>query len=168
MIHRVPAYLRQMQGYEPIEPIDVLARELGLPEEQIAKLDGNENPYGPSPKVIKALCDFRYYHIYSDPEQREVREAIGKHIGLVPQHIVAGSGADELLDIIGRMFIASGTPVVSAPPTFGMYSFIAGLYGTNFAFLPGADWHFGFYAMLASLGVLAAGMLYHFRRKKWI
>lgn len=139
IIQRVPAYLRQMQGYEPIEPIDVLAKELGLPEDQIAKLDGNENPYGPSPKVIEALCDFRYYHIYSDPEQREVREAIGKHIGVSPELVVAGSGADELLDILGRMFIASATPVISAPPTFGMYSFIAGLYGGVFTPVPRRD-----------------------------
>ncbi len=121
-----------MAAYEPIEPIDVLARELGIPEDQIAKLDGNENPYGPSPRALAALCSYPYYHIYSDPVQRDVRAAISRLLHLPPEHIVLGSGADELLDIIGRMFVTPGSRVISAPPTFGMYSFIANLGGGEF------------------------------------
>ncbi len=73
-----------MPGYEPIVPVDVLARRLGIPEERIVKLDGNESPYGPSPKVIEALSRFRYYHIYPDPDQRQVREAIADYAGVAP------------------------------------------------------------------------------------
>jgi hypothetical protein len=47
--------LLAMEGYEPIEPIDVLAEELGIPPERVVKLDGNENPYGPSPRALAAL-----------------------------------------------------------------------------------------------------------------
>ena len=70
----VQPHILEMLGYEPIEPVNVLAERIGIPADQIAKLDGNENPYGPSPKVREALARFPHYHIYPDPEQRQVRE----------------------------------------------------------------------------------------------
>ena len=113
--------LAAMPGYEPIEPVDVVARELGIPEEQVVKLDGNETPYGPSPRVAEALARFPYYHIYPDPQQRRVREAIADYLGADPQQVVVGSGSDELLDLVARLFLSPGDAVVNAPPTFGMY-----------------------------------------------
>ena len=120
-----------MPGYEPIEPVDVVARRLGIPEDQVVKLDGNENPYGPSPRVAEALARFPYYHIYPDPEQRRVRQAIAGYVGVDPEQIVAGSGADELLDLVARLFLSPGDAVVNAPPTFGMYPFLARLYSAR-------------------------------------
>jgi len=132
ILSAVPSRFLEMPGYEPIEPIDVLALELGIPEEQVLKLDGNENPFGSSPVVARALAAFPYYHIYTDPEQRILRRAIAQYIKVDAAGVVCGAGADDLLDIIGRMFIREGTKVVSCPPTFGMYTFIASLYGGRF------------------------------------
>ena len=132
ILDALPSRFLEMPGYEPIEPIDVLASELGIPEEQVIKLDGNENPFGPSPKVARALERFPYYHIYTDPEQRTLRRAIAQYIKVDAATVVCGAGADDLLDIIGRMFIREGANVVSCPPTFGMYTFIASLYGGRF------------------------------------
>jgi histidinol-phosphate aminotransferase len=67
-----------MPEYEPVGPLDVLAERLGIPADRILKLDGNENPYGPSPKVREALARFPHYHIYPDPEQVRVREAVAE------------------------------------------------------------------------------------------
>src|SRR3972149_11703139 len=79
-----------MLGYEPIEPSDVLAERLGIPADQVAKLDGNENPYGPSPRVAEALARFDGYHRYPDPQQRRLRAALAEYAGVGPEHIVAG------------------------------------------------------------------------------
>ena len=117
--------LVEMPGYEPIVPVDVLARRLGIPEERIVKLDGNESPYGPSPRVVEALARFPYYHIYPDPEQRQVREAVARYAGVDVESVVVGSGSDELLDLTGRLFLSPGDAVVNATPTFGMYEFVA-------------------------------------------
>jgi len=114
-----------MPGYEPVEPIDVVARRLGLPEDQIAKLDGNENPYGPSPKVLAALASYAYYHIYPDPAQRRVREAVARYAGVSPEQVILGNGSDELLALVCTMFVSPGDAVVNVPPTFGMYEFLA-------------------------------------------
>jgi histidinol-phosphate aminotransferase len=101
----------------------VLSEQTKIPVEGIIKLDGNENPYGCSPKVKHALATYPYYHIYPDPEQRELREALAEYVGLAASYIVAGSGSDELIDLILRLFIEPGDKVINCVPTFGMYPF---------------------------------------------
>jgi len=123
--------LVDMPGYEPVEPIDVVAQRLGVRPEEIVKLDGNENPYGPSPKVAEALAAFRFYHIYPDPAQTRVREAVAEYIGAPPGQLVFGSGSDELLNLCAQLFLMAGEPVVTAPPTFGMYEFLGQVYGAR-------------------------------------
>jgi histidinol-phosphate aminotransferase len=112
-----------MLGYEPIEPAELLAERLGVPAAQVAKLDGNENPYGPSPRVIEALAGFDGYHRYPDPQQRALREALAEYTGVGAEHIVAGHGSDELIDLLLRAILEPGDLVIDCPPTFGMYGF---------------------------------------------
>jgi histidinol-phosphate aminotransferase len=121
--------LLAMEGYEPIEPIDVLAEALGIPPERVVKLDGNENPYGPSPRALAALADARSYHIYPDPLQRKVRRALGAYLGVDEELIVAGAGSDELIDLVLRATLSPGDGVVNCVPTFGMYSFSTSVCG---------------------------------------
>ncbi|MGQ9625565.1 MAG: histidinol-phosphate transaminase [Anaerolineae bacterium] len=118
-----------MESYTPILPFEVLSARLGRPPEEIIKLDANENPYGPSPKVLKALADGRYYHIYPDPDSNALRQALSQYLGVDKESILAGSGADELIDLIMRLFVRPGDAVLYCPPTFGMYSFDAGING---------------------------------------
>jgi len=117
--------IADMEGYTPVIPFDVLSRKLGRRPEEIIKLDANENPYGPSPKVIEALARQSYYHIYPDPGQQALREALSRYIGISAANIMVGHGADELIDLIMRAFIEPGDVVIDCPPTFGMYRFDA-------------------------------------------
>ena len=131
--------LLAMEGYEPIEPTDELAEALGIPPERVVKLDGNENPYGPSPRALAALADARSYHIYPDPQQRKVRRALAAYLGVAEELVVAGSGSDELIDLILRATLSppaqggsasgGGEGVIDCPPTFGMYSFSTSVCG---------------------------------------
>ena len=121
--------IADMAPYTPIVPFDVLSQRLGIPAEDIIKLDANENPYGPSPRVYEALADETYYHIYPDPDSSSLRQALSQYTGVEATHIVAGHGADELIDLIIRLFIAHGDAVVNCPPTFGMYRFDTELNG---------------------------------------
>ncbi|MEE8370002.1 MAG: histidinol-phosphate transaminase [Dehalococcoidia bacterium] len=142
-----------MAGYEPIEPVDAVAARLGIPEEQIVKLDGNENPYGPSPAVAEALARFPYYHIYPDPEQRRLRSAIAGYVGVDEEQIVAGSGSDEPLDLVARLFLSPGDVMLNAPPSFGMYPFLARLYGARLLEVPRLeDFRLDLPALEAALG----------------
>ena len=119
----------KMRPYEPIVPPEVLAERAGIPMSEVIKLDGNENPYGCSPRVGRALAKYPYFNIYPDPEQREVRAALSKYVGMDTKYILAGAGSDELIDLILRLFLEPGDGVVNCPPTFGMYPFCTDVCG---------------------------------------
>jgi histidinol-phosphate aminotransferase len=128
--------LLRMAGYEPIEPVEVLAQRLGLPAERIVKLDGNENLYGPSPKALAAIAAQAGYNIYPDPDQRRVREALSEYAGVPPEHIVAGAGSDELIDLVARALLSAGDRVIDLVPTFGMYAFTTAVCGGEYVPVP--------------------------------
>ena len=90
-------HLNDLPPYGTMESVVAVARELGLDVDKVSKLDGNENPYGASPKVAAALAGFSDYHVYPDAGQAAVREAVGRYVGAEPEQIVLGSGADEML-----------------------------------------------------------------------
>ncbi|MCY3742410.1 MAG: histidinol-phosphate transaminase [Candidatus Poribacteria bacterium] len=121
--------IADMAPYTPIVPFDVLSQRLGIPAGDIIKLDANENPYGPSARVYQALANETYYHIYPDPDSSSLRQALSQYIGVDATHIVAGHGADELIDLVIRLFVAHSDVVVNCPPTFGMYRFDTELNG---------------------------------------
>jgi len=116
-----------METYIPILPFDVLSKQLDCPPEEIVKLDANENPYGPSPRIYEALASEHYYHIYPDPANDLLRDALSRFLSIDKSNIIAAHGADELIDLIMRLFIQPGDAVIDCPPTFGMYSFDTGL-----------------------------------------
>ncbi len=109
-----------MRDYTPIKPIEILSQQT---EGRIIKLDGNENPYGCSPKVYQALANYPYYHIYPDPEQRKLKQALEKYTGLNQENIICGNGSDELIDLILRLFLQPRDKAINCSPTFGMYPF---------------------------------------------
>jgi len=119
----IKANLLNMKAYSSIEPFDVISERIGIPVEGIIKLDGNENPYGCSPRVQHALSTYPYYHIYPDPEQRQLRRSLEEYTGISAECIVVGMGSDELIDLILRLFIVPGDKVINCVPTFGMYPF---------------------------------------------
>ena len=116
-------HLEQLPPYTPIEPFEVLSARYGRSPEQIIKLDANENPYGMAPAARKALATLQFPHIYPDPESRALRQALSGFTGVPASHILVGAGADELIDLLMRIFIEPGDRVLTCPPTFGMYAF---------------------------------------------
>jgi histidinol-phosphate aminotransferase len=124
-------HVHRMRAYDPILPFEVLSRQLGMSHENIVKLDANENPYGPLPIVAEELARLPYVHIYPDPESRELRQALAGYHALPVENILAGAGADELIDLIMRLFLDPGDTMVDCPPTFGMYAFDAGIAGAR-------------------------------------
>jgi histidinol-phosphate aminotransferase len=124
---KIRDHLDSLPPYIPIEPFDVLSARLGHDPSQIIKLDANENPYGPLPAVGKALGELEFPHIYPDPESRALRAALSEFTGVAEEFLMAGAGADELIDLLMRVLLEPDDCVLSCPPTFGMYSFDAEL-----------------------------------------
>ncbi|MCE2463285.1 MAG: aminotransferase class I/II-fold pyridoxal phosphate-dependent enzyme [Dehalococcoidia bacterium] len=115
-------HIRGLEIYQGVDPMEVLAQKAGIPPHKIIKLNGNENPYGPSPGVMAALGSYKLYNLYPDPEQRQLRNALSEYLGVEPECIVAGNGSDEIIDLILRMFLGLGDVTIDHTPTFGMYS----------------------------------------------
>ncbi len=124
---KIRKHLESLPAYTPIEPFEVLSARIGRSPDQIVKLDANENPYGPLSVVRAALGKMEFPHIYPDPESRALRISIAKFTGVDEEYLLAGQGADELIDLLMRVFLDPNDCILSCPPTFGMYSFDAEL-----------------------------------------
>jgi hypothetical protein len=74
-------------------------------------------------RVTAALADLAYTHIYPDPEARALRAGLAAFTGVPPEHLLAGAGADELIDLLLRVLLEPNDVVLNFPPTFGMYAF---------------------------------------------
>ncbi|MFN0093435.1 MAG: histidinol-phosphate transaminase [Dehalococcoidia bacterium] len=122
-----------LEPYVPVKPLDVLAAEIGVPIGQLVKLDANENLYGPIPAIREAVAEADL-HIYPDPGQTALREAIAAYAGVRPEQVVAGQGADDLIDIILRL--TQPRAVIDCPPTFGMYRFLGKINGAAIEEVP--------------------------------
>jgi histidinol-phosphate aminotransferase len=120
-------HLESLPPYVPIEPFEILSTRIGRSPDQIVKLDANENPYGILPAVREALAKMDFPHIYPDPESRVLRKSLAQFTGVDEEYLLAGSGADELLDLLMRVILEPNDCILSCPPTFGMYPFDAEL-----------------------------------------
>ena len=121
------AMSKTMAPYSPIEPPDQIAKRLGISEDQIVKLDANENPYGTLPEAQAAVAKAQYGHIYPDPAQAQLKEAIARYAGVEPAQVIAGTGADELIDLVCRLVLEPGDQVLGFSPSFGYYGHVVAL-----------------------------------------
>jgi len=128
--------LAQLEPYPAPQPLDDFARALGVSPRDVAKLDQNENPYGPSPRVAEALTRFDWYHVYPDPEHRVLRERLATYAGVSTESVVVGNGSDELIELLFRLFVEPGDRIVSASPTFGYYATAAQVAGAEYVTVP--------------------------------
>lgn len=123
--NKIRQHILNLEPYEPIIPLDVLSKKLGMPIETLVKLDANENPYGMPTKAKERLADLAYGHIYPDPESRQLREKLSQVFEMPVENILAGAGADELIDLVVRLTMDPGDTLINCPPTFGFYDAVA-------------------------------------------
>ena len=105
---------------------------------QYIKLNTNESPFPPSPKVVKALsrAQVMKLNLYSDPTCGALHEAVAKFYGLQKENVLAGNGSDELLGFALRAFCGRGKPLAHADITYGFYKVWAALYGLETKVIP--------------------------------
>jgi histidinol-phosphate aminotransferase len=115
-------YLEALEPYEPPD-LEAAATSAGLQVEQLIRLNANESPFGPSPHVAQALADYPEYGFY--PDYRPLRQAVARYAGVALEQVVLGNGADELIDLLIRLFVEPGQAIVTCSPTFDMYRFSA-------------------------------------------
>ena len=122
--------LRAVTPYEAGKSLEVIQKEMGLAS--LRRLSANENPLGPSPKVVEALRkEAERAHLYPDGGSTALREAIGRRLGISPQWIMAGNGGDEIISMIARATFEPGDEILMPHPSFEPYSIEARLSGAT-------------------------------------
>ena len=116
-------YLRknidEMAGYTP--------GEQPAEGDRIVKLNTNENPYPPSPRVVQALRDAAPDRLrrYPDPMANKVRDLVAGMFDVRRENILCGNGSDELLTLVVRAVVGEGGAVAYPTPTYSLYPVLA-------------------------------------------
>ncbi|MEJ2244079.1 MAG: histidinol-phosphate transaminase [Candidatus Bathyarchaeota archaeon] len=101
-------------------------------EENLVKLNLNENFAMPRDFVQKLLldaCKTVDVRAYPPPRGSQAIAAISEFLGLTTSEVAVANGADEIMDLLMKVFIRKGSKIMVAEPTFPMYTFFAELYG---------------------------------------
>jgi histidinol-phosphate aminotransferase len=110
-----------MPGLQPSEPGWV-------------KLNTNESPYPPSPRVAEAVRrevgeDGASLRLYPNPTSRDLRAAVGRHHGLDSSQVCIGNGSDDILNLLVRVFCDARSPAGFTLPSYSLYPVLVGLQG---------------------------------------
>lgn len=111
--------VKKMEGYVP--------GEQPPPGSRVIKLNTNENPYPPSPEVMKVLREFEgdWLRRYPDPMATMAREAAAKVYGVPVDWVMAANGSDEMLALLARAFLEPGRRIAYPMPTYSLYITLA-------------------------------------------
>jgi histidinol-phosphate aminotransferase len=128
--------VRAMKGYTPGEQPPAGSK--------VIKLNTNENPYPPSPRVVEAIqrhLTSDRLRKYPDPLGWEFRETAGRFLGVDPKCIVIGNGSDEILSMLIRTIVPEGGVVVAPTPSYILYQTLANIQGARLQEIPfEPDW----------------------------
>ena len=114
-----PPYLRAaLRAFEPYVP-----GQQPPDGEGWVKLNTNESPWPPSPRVLAAVREAvdGTLRLYPSPTGRAAREAIARRHGVEPEQVLVGHGGDELIELCFRAFAGPGDRVAIAPPTYPLF-----------------------------------------------
>lgn len=146
-------WVKQLGTYEPGRPIEEVARELGFKDASvISKLASNENSLGPSPKALKAMRSAAAeMHRYPDGNAYYLKKAIADKLGVNPSQVLPANGSNELLELIGHVFLGPDSGIVMADRAFVVYKLIAATFQANVISVPMRDYTHDLPAMLAAI-----------------
>src|SRR5207247_11375510 len=127
--------VRQMEGYTP--------GEQPAPGERVVKLNTNENPFPPSPRVMQAIASVEPEQLrrYPNAPGEAFREAAASVLGVTPDMILTGNGSDDVLAVAMLTFCAPGDTLAYPHPTYSLYPVMAQLDEVKTAQVPWErDW----------------------------
>jgi histidinol-phosphate aminotransferase len=144
--------LRDLPVYQPGRPIEEVARELGLPAQDIIKLASNENPLGPSRLAMGAMRRaLAQANLYPDGNAFYLRQKLASKLDVAPANLVFGNGSNELLEFVGHALLSPGAEVVVSQYCFAVYPIVTALFGGKLVTVPARDYGHDLEGMLAAL-----------------
>ncbi len=144
--------LKGLPVYQPGRPIEEVARELGMPAEDIIKLASNENPLGPSRKAVAAMRQaLAGVNLYPDGNAFYLKQKLAEKLGVSPAHLVLGNGSNELIEFIGHALLSPEAEVVVSQYCFAVYPIVTALFGAKLVVVPAKSYGHDLEAMLAAV-----------------
>jgi histidinol-phosphate aminotransferase len=99
---------------------------------EIARLASNENPFGASPAVARALAGLALHaNTYPDPSCTALRSAISKRCGAEAGQVVIGNGSEDILQMLCLAFLSPGDRVLTQRPGFGLHEIFPRMMGAE-------------------------------------
>jgi histidinol-phosphate aminotransferase len=123
-----------LETYRPGEPLAVLAGRLGVPKEDILKLNANENLFLPRTLIQGIVIDAAREtdpRLYPEEEEQKLIGKLASLNGVPPESILVSAGGDQLIDLVLSSFLERGDTVLAVKPTFSMYPRMARIKGLN-------------------------------------
>ncbi len=133
-------FISDIKPYKPGKPIEEVARELGLTGE-IIKLASNENPYGPSPRAVRAIKEkIKTTNLYPDDNCFYLKKKLCDKFQQPTENLIIGNGSVELIEMLFKAYVNPGDEIVMSEPSFIMYKIACQIYGGRRIAIPLIDY----------------------------
>ncbi|MDC5554053.1 hisC [Acinetobacter baumannii] len=124
--------VRELEPYVPGEQPKI---------QNLLKLNTNENPYPPSPKVVEAVqavlhAQADVLRLYPDPDATALKQAIAKQQNIDVSQVFVGNGSDEVLAHIFKAFFLQDEPILYPDITYSFYPVYSQFFGTKTKEIP--------------------------------
>jgi histidinol-phosphate aminotransferase len=144
--------VQKLSPYVPGKPVDELARELGLDPAGIVKLASNENPLGPSPRVLAAIGnELDELTRYPDGNGFALKRRLAQRCAVQPDQVTLGNGSNDILELVARAWLAPGLNAVFSEFAFAIYPIVTQAVGAQARVTPARAWGHDLEAMLQAI-----------------
>ena len=139
-----------LSPYEPGKPIEDLERELGI--KNAVKLASNENPVGPSPKIIDSIEKIvKETHRYPDGNATRLKAKISRKFNILENQVTVGNGSNDIIEFVARSFLGPNDSAVYSEHAFAVYPLVVRAVGAKGIEVPAKNFSHDLEAMLDSI-----------------
>ena len=145
----VPEYVRTLAGYTPGKPVRQAEQESGV---SCVKMASNENPFGPSPRAIKAMREAaEQANFYPDNDTVDLRLKLAERFAVQPEQVLVTAGSTELINDLARILLRPGLNAITSRLSFIMYPIATQASGGRLIEVPMRDYGFDLEALAAAI-----------------
>ena len=139
-----------LSPYEPGKPIEDLERELGI--KNAVKLASNENPVGPSPKIVESIEKIvKETHRYPDGNATRLKAKISRKFNILENQVTVGNGSNDIIEFVARSFLGPNDSAVYSEHAFAVYPLVVRAVGAMGIEVPAKNFSHDLEAMLDSI-----------------
>lgn len=142
--------IRELKPYQAGKPVEELQRELGISD--IVKLASNENPLGPSKKVLEALQSVMpELARYPDGSAYVLKERLSGFLGVNTNTLTVGNGSNDVLELLARVYLRPGIEAIVSQHSFVVYPLVTKALGADLVVIPALNYAQDLNATLAAI-----------------